>query len=187
MVVGLGNPGAKYSGTRHNVGFDCLDALLRRAGNPTTSTKFEGQVCKTKLADTELLLIWPMTFMNASGRCVKQFANFYKIQPVDILVICDDLALPLGKLRIRSEGSSGGQKGLENILQSLGTTAVPRLRLGIEPCPERWEVADYVLSRFREDEKTIMELSVARATDAVCDWASRGIDYCMNQYNRRDV
>ncbi len=124
--------------------------------------------------------------MNLSGRCVQQVAAFYKIKPSDILVICDDMALPLGRLRIRVKGSGGGQKGLADILRALGTQEVPRLRIGIDPCPEHWDVANYVLSRFREDEKTAVDIAVVKACDAVEDWADRGLDYVMNQYNRTD-
>ncbi len=187
LVVGLGNPGPKYEQTRHNIGFDLLEVLFGRMGKPTPTTKFEGQLARGFLGSHEVMLLWPLTFMNLSGRSVQQVMRFYKIDPADALVVCDDLALPTGKLRIRKSGSSGGQKGLEDILRCLDTKDVPRLRIGIDPCPDRWETADYVLSRFRKDERELIAVSLERAADAVGDWVSRGIDYCMNQYNRGDA
>ncbi len=187
LIVGLGNPGSKYDKTRHNVGFDCLEVLKRRLGNPMPTAKHEGELIRGRLAGRDILLLWPLTYMNASGRSVQQVVKFFKIEPSEVLVICDDLALPLGKLRIRKAGSSGGQKGLEDILRCLNTTEVPRLRIGIDPCPERWETADYVLSRFREEERQILAVALERAADAVADWVGRGIDFCMNEYNRGDA
>ncbi|MEO8270033.1 MAG: aminoacyl-tRNA hydrolase, partial [Aureliella sp.] len=140
MAVGLGNPGPKYAGTRHNVGFNVLDQLSRSLSAATVRAKFEGQLTTVTIADTTLLLVWPLTYMNESGRCVKAVAQFYKIDPLcDLLVICDDLSLPLGKLRMRSKGSAGGQKGLNHILQVFGTQEIPRLRIGIDSAPPQWE------------------------------------------------
>jgi peptidyl-tRNA hydrolase, PTH1 family len=122
--------------------------------------------------------------MNCSGRCGAQFARFYKIETRNILVICDDLSLPLGKLRIRKSGSSGGQKGLNDIIQSLGTQEVPRLRIGIDPTPEHWETTDYVLSKFTAAERAIVDDGLTRAVNAVVAWLNDGIDVAMNDFNR---
>ncbi len=184
MVVGLGNPGVKYEKTRHNVGFDCLNEMLARMGSPSLQAKFEGQFAKGRIGQRDVCLVWPLTFMNCSGRCVAQFARFYKIETQNILVICDDLSLPLGKLRIRKSGSSGGQKGLNDIIQSLGTPEVPRLRIGIDPTPERWETSDYVLSKFSGSERAIVDDGLSKAVNAVTCWLSDGIDVAMNGYNR---
>lgn len=184
MVVGLGNPGPKYSGTRHNVGFDVLDHLSRLHSAATVRAKFEGQLTTVTVADTTLLLVWPLTYMNESGRCAKAVAQFYKIDPLcDLLVICDDLSLPLGKLRLRSKGSAGGQKGLNHILQVFGTQEIPRLRIGIDPAPPQWETADYVLGRFRNDEKPVIEQAVQEAANAVRTWCEHDLNYCMNHVN----
>ncbi len=184
MVVGLGNPGPKYSGTRHNVGFDVLDHLSRSHSAATARAKFEGQLTTVAIADTTLLLVWPLTYMNESGRCAKAVAQFYKIDPrCDLLVVCDDLSLPLGKLRMRGKGSAGGQKGLNHILQVFGTQEIPRLRIGIDPAPPHWETADYVLGRFRNDEKPVIEQAVEDAANAVRTWCEHGLNYCMNQVN----
>ncbi len=184
MVVGLGNPGAKYEKTRHNIGFDCLTRLLAKMGSPSVQAKFEGQFAKGRFGQRDVCLVWPLTFMNCSGRCVSQFARFYKIETKNILVICDDLSLPLGKIRIRKSGSSGGQKGLNDIIQSLGTQEVPRLRIGIDPTPEHWETSDYVLSKFSTNERNIVDDGISNAVDAVVTWLSRGIDAAMNGFNR---
>lgn len=187
MVVGLGNPGAKYQGTRHNVGFDCIERLQKRlSGGTMPTTKFQGQLVRGSHAGKDILLVWPLTYMNASGQCVQQVAAFYKI-PIDrIMVICDDMALPVGKLRIRGSGSAGGQKGLKDILRCMGSEAVPRLRIGIGACPEQWEAADYVLSRFRKDEADVIQSAVDRASEAILAWVTEGIEKMMNHYNRAE-
>ena len=185
LVVGLGNPGSKYVGTRHNVGFDVIEVLRQRSVAEAPRAKFDGQITTARLAAGSVLLFWPWTFMNESGRAVAAAVRFYKIEPAeDLLVICDDLSLPLGKLRMRARGSSGGQKGLKDILQSLGTEAVARLRVGIEPAPAGWDVADYVLSRFRKDEQDTIGVAIHEAADAVELWCQKGIDACMNKINR---
>ena len=184
MVVGLGNPGAKYERTRHNIGFDCLNGLHAKLGSPSLQAKFEGQFTKGRFGQRDVCLVWPLTFMNCSGRCVAQFARFYKIEIQNILVICDDLSLPLGKLRIRKSGSSGGQKGLNDIIQSLGTQDVPRLRIGIDPTPEHWETTDYVLSKFSASERAIVDDGLVKAVSAVASWLCDGIDVAMNDFNR---
>jgi PTH1 family peptidyl-tRNA hydrolase len=184
LVVGLGNPGAKYERTRHNIGFDCLNGFHAKMGSPSLQTKFEGQVAKGRIGERDVCLIWPLTFMNCSGRCVSQFARFYKVDVENILVICDDLSLPLGKLRIRKSGSSGGQKGLNDIIQSLGTQDVPRLRIGIDATPENWETVDYVLSKFSSSERAVVEQGLGLAADAISAWLKDGIDATMNMFNR---
>ncbi len=185
MVVGLGNPGAKYAWTRHNIGFECLNLVHRNLGSPSFQTKFEGQFCRVRIGEQDVCLVWPLTYMNLSGRCVSQFARFYRIEPENILVVCDDLSLPLGKLRIRKSGSSGGQKGLDDILRSLGTQDVPRLRIGIDPTPPRWETADYVLSRFSTTEKEVAETALTRASAAISSWLNHGVDVAMNEFNAK--
>lgn len=182
LIVGLGNPGDKYKGTRHNIGFDVLDELSNRTTGSKVA-KFEGQLIQTTLGGQTAILLWPLTMMNLSGRSVGAVSKFYKIEPADILVICDDLALPLGKLRFRGKGSAGGQKGLADILRVLGNDELARLRIGIDATPAGWDTADYVLSRFKKDEVCIVDNAVKRAADGVIDWATSGIDYCMNRYN----
>ena len=184
LIVGLGNPGAKYDRTRHNIGFDCLNRLHASMGSPSLQAKFEGQFAKGRMGQRDVCLVWPLTFMNCSGRCVSQFARFYKVELENILVICDDLSLPLGKLRIRKSGSSGGQKGLNDIIQSLGTQDVTRLRIGIDPTPAHWDTADYVLSKFSASERAVVDEGLFRANEAIAIWLKEGVDSAMNIFNR---
>ena len=184
LIVGLGNPGAKYDRTRHNIGFDCLNRLHASMGSPSLQAKFEGQFAKGRMGQRDVCLVWPLTFMNCSGRCVSQFARFYKVELENILVICDDLSLPLGKLRIRKSGSSGGQKGLNDIIQSLGTQDVTRLRIGIDPTPAHWDTADYVLSKFSASERAIVDEGLFRANEVIAVWLKEGVDSAMNIFNR---
>ena len=184
LIVGLGNPGAKYDRTRHTIGFDCLNRLHASMGSPSLQAKFEGQFAKGRMGQRDVCLVWPLTFMNCSGRCVSQFARFYKVELENILVICDDLSLPLGKLRIRKSGSSGGQKGLNDIIQSLGTQDVTRLRIGIDPTPAHWDTADYVLSKFSASERAIVDEGLFRANEVIAVWLKEGVDSAMNIFNR---
>lgn len=189
IVVGLGNPGAKYNWTRHNIGFECLNylhsqlGLQSHQGTLPVQSKFEGQVVKCQLDGRDVRLIWPLTYMNQSGRCVSQFMRFYRVEPKNVLVVCDDLSLPLGKLRLRKSGSSGGQKGLDDILRCAGTQDIPRLRIGIDPTPAHWETADYVLSKFSTSEMESVKFSLERAILAVRRWLAVGIDKAMSEFN----
>ncbi len=184
MAVGLGNPGAKYEGTRHNIGFDVLNYLGRKLVAPTPRAKFDGQMTSVAVGDTTLMLLWPLTYMNDSGRCVKAVAQFYKIDVQhDLIVVCDDLSLPIGKLRLRSKGSAGGQKGLNHILQSCGTQEIARLRIGIDPTPPQWDTADYVLGRFRHEDRPIVDIAVEQAAQTLLAWCHHDLNYCMNQVN----
>ena len=183
LIVGLGNPGEKYRNTRHNIGFDCISLLHEQMGKPTLQAKFESQLVRGVLAERDVCLVWPQTFMNCSGRAVAQVARFYKVPAENILVVCDDLSLPLGKLRLRRGGSSGGQKGLGDILNSFGTQDVPRLRIGIDPTPAGWETVDFVLSRFNSQEKPLVAAALATASDAISCWLREGLEAAMNRFN----
>jgi PTH1 family peptidyl-tRNA hydrolase len=183
LVVGLGNPGRRYEGTRHNIGYVIVAELARRFGASAAKARFHGAVVEAELNGQKTLLLSPTTFMNLSGTSVQEAKSFYKLADEDLLVICDDLNLPLGKLRFRASGSSGGQKGLEDIIRRLGTEDVPRLRIGVGTAPEGWAWADYVLGKFKTDEMAAMEQTVQRAADAVVAWSASGVEFCMNQYN----
>lgn len=184
MVVGLGNPGRKYDGTRHNVGFEVLQALADQHSAATPKAKFEGQHSKIQVLDQAVLLVWPLTYMNDSGRCVRATYDFYKIDPlVDLLVVCDDLSLPCGKLRARARGSAGGQKGLADILRVSGSQEINRLRVGIDPTPPGWQTADYVLGKFSAEQRTCIDQAVKQACVAITDWCLHDINVCMNKHN----
>lgn len=184
IVVGLGNPGAKYNGTRHNIGFDVLNHLAAERVAGAARGKFEGQLTTVRMDNANLVLLWPLTYMNNSGRCVKATADFYKVNAEqDLLVVCDDLSLPTGKLRLKAQGSAGGQKGLNDILRVFGSQAIPRLRIGIDPTPPGWDTADYVLGRFRKEEIPMIDEAVTAASRAIVDWFTHDISYCMNRIN----
>lgn len=183
LVVGLGNPGSKYDETRHNVGFEVLKAVGRANGSTGVKERFHGETAELTIGEQRALLLAPQTYMNLSGKSVLAARDFYKIETSDILVICDDFNLPLGKIRIRKKGSAGGQKGLGDIIHRLGENDIPRLRLGIDPPPPRWDVADYVLSKFKTSERQVIDDAIERSANAVYDWIVKDIDYCMNQYN----
>lgn len=185
VVVGLGNPGSKYDQTRHNIGFDLVDRLALCQSGVRFSRKFDAEIAEIELDFRRVLLVKPMTFMNLSGKAVGQIMQFYKIDIVDLMVICDDLSLPLGRLRIRSGGSDGGQKGLRDIARVLGTDRFPRMRIGIG---ERGELdaADFVLARFRPSERPVVENGMLRALQAVGVWVSQGIEPAMNRFNGVD-
>ena len=183
LVVGLGNPGRRYEGTRHNVGYAVVGELARKFGVGPPKGKFQGAVVEADLDGQRVLLLSPTTFMNRSGISVQEAKGFYKLANEDLLVVCDDLNLPVGKLRFRARGSTGGQKGLEDIIQRVATEEFARLRIGVGTAPEGWNWADYVLSRFTAEELPVAERAVASAADAVVVWARQGIECCMNQYN----
>ena len=185
IVVGLGNPGSRYEGTRHNVGFLVVDLLIQAAvnqGGGKAQKKFDAECVEWKEAGEKIWLMKPQTFMNLSGRSVRQAVDFYQVAADDVLVVCDDVNLPLGKLRIRSRGSAGGHNGLKDIQSHLGTQEYPRLRIGVGGL-EGKVLADYVLDRFRPGEKADVEDAVIRAAQAVEAWVRQGIEVCMNQFN----
>lgn len=183
LIVGLGNPGRKYEQTRHNVGFEVLDRLAGRFAAGASKEKFNGRIAEATIAEQRTLLLWPQTLMNLSGRSVGAAIEFFKLEPADLLVVCDDFNLPLGKLRFRGEGSAGGQKGLDDIITRLGTEEFSRLRIGIGPVPDRWDPADYVLGRFDAEQRQVIDEAVARAAAGVDCWIANGIHTVMNQFN----
>ena len=183
LVVGLGNPGAKYNGTRHNVGYEVVERLSDKFGPVKFRRQFDGRIGDVTIAGERTLLLMPETYMNLSGRSVQPALAFYKISPEQLLVLCDDLNLPVGKIRIRARGSDGGQKGLRSIAEQLGTTDYPRLRVGIGSPPPGRDAADFVLSRFRSEERSDIDEAIERAVDAVAVWCESGIEPCMNRFN----
>lgn len=185
LIVGLGNPGKKYQETRHNIGWQVLARLAQKHATSKPRAKFEGEVVETQFGTEKGLLLCPMTYMNASGRSVRPASDFYRLAPQDILVICDDISLPVGIMRFRSQGSSGGQNGLKDIISKLKTQEIPRLRIGVGQPPPQWDTAGYVLSKFTKSEKSDIQRTVEQATGAVADWVQSGINFCMNQYNRK--
>jgi peptidyl-tRNA hydrolase, PTH1 family len=179
LVAGLGNPGREYQRTRHNIGFMVLDRLAADAQLPWDySEKWSAGWAKSNM-----IMVKPATFMNRSGEAVAAIANFYKIAAEEVLVVLDDLALPLGRLRLRTQGSSGGHNGLESVIEHFGTEAVPRLRIGIGAAPSRGAI-DHVLGRFFEEEKPLVDATVKRAAEAVKCAVDKGLFAAMNVFNQ---
>ena len=180
LIAGLGNPGREYEQTRHNIGFLVADRLAAQFGSTwERSTKWGALIAK----HDDIILIKPMTYMNRSGEPLHAVAQFHKIGPQEILVVLDDFALPLGRLRLRLRGSSGGHNGLESILMQFGTDEIPRLRIGIGTAPSEGSV-DYVLSRFFEEERPLVASTIDRAADALKNAIDKGIVSAMNTFNK---
>ena len=186
LIVFLGNPGKEYENTRHNAGFLAADAMEKRLGVKINKLKFHSLTALTRVGGESVLLLKPQTYMNLSGRAVGEAARFYKIPPEHVLVVSDEVSLPIGKLRIRTKGSAGGHNGLKNIIALLGTENFPRIRLGVgaPPHPE-YEMIDWVLSTFQNQDAEDMEKAAERAADAVECYIEKGPDRAMNLYNTK--
>ena len=182
LVAGLGNPGREYENTRHNVGFLVVDRLASRLGlSLSFSSSWQAMWGRTT---DGCALLKPQTFMNLSGRAVRAYGQFYKIAAAEVLVIYDDLALPLGQLRLRKEGNSGGQNGMESVIDQLGTSAVPRLRVGIGAAGQHRSMVDHVLGTFTVRERQELDGAIDRAADAVEHARLHGVEAAMNLFNR---
>lgn len=182
LIVGLGNPGRKYAGNRHNVGFQCLDRLAEAWGLSFSKREHKALLAQGEIAGLKAILVKPQTFMNLSGEVVGRLAHFYEVPAEGILVIYDDLDLPVGKIRVRPEGGSGGHRGMNSIIQHLSTDAFPRLRVGIGR-PTHGDPVDYVLGDFAPEERIGIEEAYERAVSAVEIWLAEGIVAAMNRYN----
>ena len=184
LVVGLGNPGEKYENTRHNVGFLTVDQLADRANVPVQKLKHRALTNTAEVGGVRVLLMKPVTYMNLSGEAVGEAARFYKIPPDHVLVISDDVSLPIGKLRVRRGGSAGGHNGLKSIIQHLGTDQFPRIRVGVgeKPHPD-YDLADWVLGRPQGEDKKAIDAAVKRAADAVECILTQGLERGMGKFN----
>jgi PTH1 family peptidyl-tRNA hydrolase len=184
LLVGLGNPGPQYRETRHNVGFWVADEIARRWGvSDNWRERFDALTVRGTTTGETALVAKPLTFMNLSGFAVSRLAQYFQIDPADTLVIVDEVALPLGRLRARREGSAGGHNGLKSIVEQLGTHAFPRLRLGVGRGDDRRDLADHVLSKFEPAERATIEAAVLRAADAAEMFVAEGIERVMNTFN----
>ncbi len=181
LIVGLGNPGPRYAGTRHNVGFDVVDLLASRWGVGMQSEKFHAWFGLGETGGERVALLKPTTYMNRSGQAVLAAGKFYKLELPDMLVIVDDHALPLGRLRMRKDGSAGSHNGLQDIVDRLGSENWCRLRIGIGESVG--DPKDYVLSRFAEPEEAVIRVARARAADAIECWIKNGPDLAMTKFN----
>ncbi len=184
MIVFLGNAGPRYNGTRHNVGFDVVDVLSEKLHISLTKSAMHGLIGEGFAGGEKLLLVKPQTYMNLSGQCVTELVSFYKPELADMMVIYDDIDLPLGKVRLRASGSAGTHNGMRSIIGLLGRQDFPRLRVGVGQKPEGWELADWVLSHYQtaEDRQTQFD-AFLRAADTVEDWIKNGLDSAMRTAN----
>ncbi len=183
LIVGLGNPGKEYERTRHNVGFLVLDEIANTLNVSIKQEKFKANIELVRIGSEQVLLMKPLTYMNCSGEAVIQAMNFYKIKNDDVLVIHDDLDLPVGKVRIRYQGSSGGQKGISNIMQHLKTQQLSRIRIGIDKNP-LIPIVDYVLGKFTKEEEPLIVNSVSQSAKAAIYWVEHPIEKVMNEFNK---
>ena len=186
LIVGLGNPGRSYHGTRHNVGFAVADELARRREVAFEHGRANALTARVGRGAATLLFVKPLTMMNLSGEAVGGLAHFYKIDPSDIIAVADDVNLPLGRLRLRGSGSAGGHNGFRSIIACLGSDMFPRLRVGVGRGDPRRDLADHVLARFDPDEAEEVERAIARAADAVETFLAEGIEAAMNRFNRAE-
>ena len=186
LIAGLGNPGSEYAATRHNIGFMVVDQLAAQFGSTWEKSVPQAREDALSAKCGAVLLIKPMSFMNRSGYPLFAVAQFYKIEPQQILIVLDDLALPLGRLRLRAHGGSGGHNGLESIIVQFGTEEIPRLRVGIGQAPREGYV-DYVLSRFFDEEKPLVRSTIGRAVDAVKCAIDNGLVSAMNTFNKTET
>ena len=183
LVVGLGNPGAKYERTWHNCGFLALEILSQRHAIRVDRIKFKGLYGQGRIAGAKAVLLKPGTYMNLSGESVQEAAAFFKVPLSRVVVLVDDIDLPRGQVRIRPAGGPGTQKGMKSVVERLGSEGFPRVRIGIGPVPERWDIADFVLSEIPESEKKTMYDALCRAADAVEAIAADGVAASMNRFN----
>lgn len=189
LIAGLGNPTKTYEGTRHNVGFSMIDVLGNKFGIDVTTKKHKALVGKGVIEGARVILAKPQTYMNLSGESIREIADFYKIEPENIIIIYDDISLDVGRLRIRKKGSAGGHNGIKNIIAHLGTQEFPRIKVGIGEKPEGWDLADYVLSKYSKAEQEALAEASEGVIGAVKLMVMDDIDGAMNQYNakKRDV
>src|SRR5438105_2121609 len=184
LIVGLGNPGKRYAGTRHNAGFLAVDELARRHGLRFAGKQANAEIARGNINGVGVVLAKPLTYMNNSGLAVGALARFYKVPHEQVLVAYDDIALPLGKIRIRGKGSAGGHNGLTSVIQHLGTQNFPRVRIGVDrPVVADYSQIDWVLGHFSKEERKVMDEAIPRAAEAIEAVLRDGIDRAMNVYN----
>ncbi len=185
IIVGLGNPTDKYQATRHNIGWDAITRLSDDYRIPMDFKKHKASCGRGYIEGEKVILAQPLTYMNLSGESVRELVDFYKVDPENVIIIYDDISLDVGQLRIRKKGSAGGHNGIKSIISHLGTMEFPRIKIGVGDKPEGWDLADYVLSRFRDEEQAAIREALKNASDACKMIITSGIEAAMNQYNRK--
>ncbi|WP_178551987.1 aminoacyl-tRNA hydrolase [Frisingicoccus sp.] len=189
IIAGLGNPTKTYEGTRHNIGFDMIDAIADKYNIDVTTKKHKALTGKGRIDGVPVILAKPQTYMNLSGESIRDIADFYKIPAENIIIIYDDISLEVGQLRIRKKGSAGGHNGIKNIIAHLGTQEFPRIKVGIGSKPEGWDLADYVLSKYSKAERECLRDAQQDVAGAAALMVHDDVDGAMNQYNgkKRDI
>ncbi|MFJ7738649.1 aminoacyl-tRNA hydrolase [Lysinibacillus sp. NPDC097287] len=183
IIVGLGNPGKPYENTRHNIGFDVIDALAKKWDAPLTNSKFNGMYATVHRPEGKVLIVKPLTYMNLSGECVGPLMDYFDIDVEDLIVIYDDLDLETGKLRLRQKGSAGGHNGIKSLIHHLGTQEFNRIRVGVNRPPAGMKVADYVLSKFSKEDKVVIGDAIEKSVNAVETALSTPFLEVMNKFN----
>lgn len=186
IIAGLGNPGKQYENTRHNIGWQIIDALADKHGIRVLESKFKGLIGKGMIGGEKVLLVKPLTFMNLSGECIIEAVNFFKIdETTELIVIADDISLDIGHIRIRKKGSAGGHNGLKNIIAHLGHEEFIRMKIGVGDKPAGYDLADYVLGHFKKEEEAVLTECKKNAVLAIETILSDGVDKAMNLYNTK--
>lgn len=185
IIVGLGNPTSQYDGTRHNIGFACIDYLAKEYNIVMDFAKHKAICGKGMIDGQKVLLAKPLTYMNLSGESVRQLVDYYKISEEELIIIYDDISLDVGQLRIRKKGSAGGHNGIKSIIAHLNTMEFPRIKVGVGNKPAGWDLADYVLGRFPKEEEPMVTESIEHAASACREMMVDGIEAAMNRYNRK--
>ena len=183
VIIGLGNPGLKYAGSRHNMGFAVIEELAERHGIRVNTVRQKGMCGSGIIEGEKVLLVKPQTFMNNSGECARPVVDYYHLPLEDVLIVYDDIALPVGQIRVRAKGSAGGHNGMKSLIQHLGSGDFPRVRLGVGAKPPQMDLADYVLGHFPKDELPVIREAVRTGADAAEMWLAEGIDRTMNRFN----
>lgn len=185
IIAGLGNPGREYAPTRHNVGFDVIDVLAEKYNIRMNKLKFKGVTGEGTIDGKKVLLLKPSTYMNNSGISIREAVSFYKVEMKDLLIIYDDIDIDFGTIRIRKKGSAGSHNGMKSIIYHLTDDSFPRIKIGIGKKPEGYDLADFVLSKFSQDERKIIDETIRKASDATEAFVKDGIDNCMNNFNTK--
>lgn len=184
LIAGLGNPGTKYDNTRHNVGFDTIDFLSAKLNVKLSKIGFKSVYGEGEVDGTRVILLKPQTFMNLSGESIRDISAWFKLPMENILIIYDDIDLEPGKIRVRPKGSSGTHNGMKSIIYQLQSDSFPRIRIGIGRAPEKWDLADYVLSKFSKEDREIINKSIEKASDAALTVVRSGVEKAMNSFNK---
>jgi len=185
IIVGLGNPGLKYDSTRHNVGFEVIERFAYEHNININQKRFKGLFGQGVVNGEKVLLLKPQTYMNLSGESVKMLLDFYQLLPKDLIIVYDDISLDIGQIRIRKKGSAGGHNGVKNIIQHLGTNEFPRIKVGVGEKPPNWNLADYVLSRFSNEEMKEIKEAIERSVEAINEIIDKDIVSAMNKFNSK--